>query len=193
MPKLSKPRSQASNISSAANPADSSKSSTANKSSILKSSFSPSVFQLSLFASVIQGLDSQHVRIHDINTGRLRCEHALGSRASITCLDWGFYGDNLPDKRHQNATKKRKRPGQVNGDIEGESSRNTALAFGTNASEIHFYSPTEDRILGTLREGHTHGVRDFKFVNGGGQGEAWSIGGDARLIQWDLKTNKPIR
>src|ERR1700761_7811474 len=79
------------------------------KSSILKSAFSPSRLQLSLFASVIQGFESQHLRIHDTNIGRLRCEHAAGAGTKITSLDWGHYGTSYRDQHSQSSKKKRKR------------------------------------------------------------------------------------
>ncbi|KAI9367799.1 Dip2/Utp12 family-domain-containing protein [Aspergillus egyptiacus] len=51
------------------------------------------------------------------------------------------------------------------------------------------YSPAEDKIVGTLTGGHTGGVRDFKFTANRPQ-EGWSIGGDHRLVQWDLVTGQ---
>ncbi|KAL9129828.1 MAG: hypothetical protein Q9217_001826 [Psora testacea] len=193
MPKLSTPKSRASNISSAANPTASTTTSTIIKSSILKSSFAPSNFQQPLFASVIQGFDSQHLRIHDTNTGRLRCDHAIGSSASITCLDWGYSGQTHPNSGHQEASKKRKRIERINGEVGSRHARNVTLAFGTTDSEIHLYSPAEAKTVGLLREGHAQGIRSFRFVDDGVGDEGWSVGGDARLVQWDLKTSRPIR
>ncbi len=186
-------KAKTSNISSAADPAVSSTTSTRSKSSILKSSFAPSHFQLSLFASVIQGLDSQHLRIHDTTTTRLRCEHAIASKATITCLDWGYFGKDLRDKLHREQNKKRKRSGQINGDISVGTSRNIALGFGTSDSEIHIFSPFEAKVVSVLRDGHTHGIRDFKFADHGLLGNAWSIGGDGKLLHWDVNGGHLLR
>ena len=194
MGKIKSSKGVASNISSAANPAASSTTTkTANQSSILRSSFSPSTLQLSLFASVIQGLDSQHLRIHDTTTGRLRCDHAIGSRASITCLDWGYPGENHRSRHHQDSKKKRKRSELVNGDGPSSNSGDAVVAFGTSDSEVHLFSPAEAKVLKRLDDAHTHGIRGFKFKNYGLDGEAWSIGGDARLVQWDLRKGRALR
>lgn len=184
-------RGQSSKISSSAAPTTASTTHSAQKSSILRSRFSPSEFQLSLFASVIQGLEGQHLRIHDIATGRLRCEHAINSKATINCLDWGHYGENHSDLQHQESKKKRKRNEKVNGSQVDP--KDVVIAFGTSESEIHLFSPSESKILRTLRGEHTQGVRDFKFSKEGSKCEAWSIGGDGKLVQWDLRTGKSIR
>lgn len=160
-----------------------------NKSSILRSSFAPSDYQLALFASVIQGLEGQHLRIHDTNTGRLQCEHVLGPRETVTSLDWGYY----QSKPKEQSKKKRKRHSGANGGADGFDQGDVVVAFGTSASDIRFYSPTEDKIVGTLSGGHEKGVKDFKFTfNRPGQ-EGWSIGGDSKLVQWDLRTGKPTK
>lgn len=187
------PKAAASKVSSVANPAASSSTRTASKSSILRSSFSPSHFQISLFASVIQGFDAQHLRIHDTNTGRLRCEHTINSKASITCLDWGYYGENHRDRQHQESKKKRKRSDLVNGDGPNDQSRNVVVALGTSDSEVQMFSPAEAKFVGSLRDAHTQGIRDFKFANNGIHAEGWSIGGDGRLVQWDLRNNRVLR
>lgn len=187
------PRGVASNISSSANPASSSTTQTASKSSILRSSFCPSHFQLPLFASVIQGLDSQRLRIHDSNTGRLQCEHAIESKASITCLAWGFYGKGSRDQHQQEPKKKRKRSERVNRNTSGEQVRDVVVAFGTSVSDVHIFAPAEAKIIRALKGGHTQGIRDFKFADHGLHGEGWSIGGDGRLVQWDLKEGKVVR
>ena len=193
MGKKKTPNGVASNISSNANPAASSNTHSGSKSSILRSSFCPSFFQLSLFASVIQGLDSQHLRIHDTITGRLRCEHAIGSKAAVTCLDWGYYGENHRDRHHQEANKKRKRRELVNGATSNEKAGDVVLAFGISDSEIQLFSPAEAKPVGTLKGTHTQGIRDFKFVDHGLHAEGWSVGGDGRLVQWDLKKGVAIR
>ncbi|RHZ72187.1 hypothetical protein CDV55_106114 [Aspergillus turcosus] len=186
------PRPPVSKTSSAASPAVSGLTYTGNKSSILKASFAPSEYQLALFASVIQGLDGQHLRIHDTNTGRLQCEHVLGPKETVTSLDWGYFPSRQRD-RDQQGKKKRKRHSEVNGDSNGFEQGDVVIAFGTNTSEIRMYSPTEDKIVGALEGGHDKGVVDFKFTaNRPGQ-EGWSIGGDNKLVQWDLRTGKSTR
>ncbi|KAI4119078.1 MAG: hypothetical protein LQ345_000953 [Seirophora villosa] len=174
-------------------PLASSKIQSANRSSILQSSFAPSVFQLALFASVIQGFDSQQLRIHDTTTGRLRCEHAIASRATITCLAWGYHGRNTWEHYRKEPKKKRKRTGQANGTTPTDNARDVVLAFGTSDSKIHLYSPAAASIIGVLEDAHTQGVRDFSFVDAGRCPEGWSIGGDGKLVQWDLRTGKNIR
>ncbi|KAL4891958.1 Dip2/Utp12 family-domain-containing protein [Aspergillus ambiguus] len=183
-------RPPASKISSAASPSVSGLTHTGNKSSILKASFAPSDYQLALFASVIQGLDGQHLRIHDTNTGRLQCEHVLGPKETVTSLDWGYYPGRHKD-RDQQTKKKRKRHSDVNGvnDDQGD----VVVAFGTSASDIRMYSPAEDKIVGTLAGAHDKGIKDFKFTLSKLAQEGWSIGGDNKLVQWDLHTGKTTR
>lgn len=176
----------ASKTSSAAALAVADSTNTGNKSSILRAAFAPSDFQLALFASVIQGLEGQNLRIHDTNTGRLQCEHVLGPKELVTSLDWGhYYG------RRDQSKKKRKRPSDVNGTAELDPG-DVVVAFGTNASDIRMFSPAEDKIVGTLAGGHTGGVKDFKFTADRPQ-EGWSIGGDNKLVQWDLVTGQRTR
>ncbi|BCS20641.1 small subunit (SSU) processome component [Aspergillus puulaauensis] len=160
---------------------------TGNKSSMLKASFAPSDYQLALFASVIHGLEGQNLRIHDTNTGRLQCEHVLGPKELVTSLDWGHHAG-----RRDQSKKKRKRPSDVNGAADGLDQSDVVVAFGTNTSDIRMYSPAEDKIVGTLAGGHTGGIRDFKFTADRPQ-EGWSIGGDNKLVQWDLATGQTTR
>lgn len=176
--------------SAAALAASSSSTQGANKSAIKCSAFSPSRFQLSLFASVIEGLESDQLRIHDTATGQLKCEHTIGFKASITCLVWGYYG--MPGRilHHNSSKKKRKRSDEINGDSEHH---NAVVAVGTNHSEIHMFSPSEGTIVGTLKDVHTKGIYDFKFVNDGGSSVAWSLGGDNKLVEWNLLNGKPLR
>ncbi|KAJ5662742.1 hypothetical protein N7462_011668 [Penicillium macrosclerotiorum] len=173
-------------VGTAASPA-SGLSSAGSKSSILRAAFSPSEYQLALFASVIQGLDAQHLRIHDINTGRLQCEHALGPKETVTSLDWGYYGGQ--GKNRDASKKKRKRGSDVNGLDQGD----IVVAFGTSTSDIRMFSPSEDKVVGILTGAHDKGIKDFKFSAGAPAQEAWSIGGDNKLIQWDLRTGQSVR
>lgn len=188
-----KPRSSTSNVSAARAPAISATNTSTTKSSILRSSFAPSYFQLALFASVIQGFDSQQLRIHDTTTGRLRCEHAIATKATINCLDWGFYGEGYREPHLSKPVKKRKRKDHVNGIESIDNAQNVVLAFGTSDSEIHLYSPTTAKFVGSLRDVHTQGIRDFRFVDAGKRPEGWSVGGDGKLVHWDLRTGKSIK
>lgn len=176
-------------VGSAASPA-AGLSQSGSKSSILRAAFSPSEYQLALFASVIQGLDAQHLRIHDTNTGRLQCEHALGPKEIVTSLDWGYYSSQ--GKNRDQSKKKRKRGSDVNG-VDGLDQADVVVAFGTSTSDIRMYSPSEDKVVGTLTGVHEKGIKDFKFTAGHHGQEAWSIGGDNKLVQWDLRTGKSLR
>lgn len=182
-------RPPASKVSSAASPAVSGLTYTGNKSSVLRASFAPFEFQLALFASVIQGLGAQQLRIHDTNTGRLVCEHELGPREIVTSLDWGYYSVGGGKQKEKQSKRKRKRHSDVNGFDQGD----VVVAFGTNTSDIRMYSPTEDKIVGTLSGAHENDVKDFKFTAQRPGEEGWSIGGDNRLVQWDLRTGQSLR
>lgn len=183
-------RAPASKASSAASPAVSGQTYAGNKSSILRAAFAPSEFQLALFASVIQGLDAQHLRIHETNTGRLQCEHVLGPKETITSLDWGYCPGRQKD---QQSKKKRKRLSDANGVGDGSDQGDVVVAFGTTSSDIRMYSPAEDKIVSSFANGHERGVRDFKFTAGQSAQDGWSIGGDDKLVQWDLRTGQRLR
>ena len=191
MGKKNASKSTPSNISSATAPAASALTQNANKSSILRSSFAPSRFQLSLFASVIQGLDSQILRLHETGTGRLQSEHAIGSRASVTCLDWGYYRHGERNPEEQPSKKKRKRSELLNGS--NKDYGHAVLAFGTTESEVCMFSPSESKILGLLTGGHSQGIRDFKFVRDVDSSEGWSLGGEGNLVQWNLRNGVGVR
>ena len=181
----------ASKISSKADLAASSKTQVANKSSLLLSAFSPSQYELHWFASVIQVFDSQHLRIHDTATGRLCCDHAITSKVAITCLHWGSYG-NSPNGREV-PSKKRKRDSLVNG-LGREQGTDVVLAYGTSDSDIKFYSPPKAGIVGALEGVHTQGIKVFRFSSGEGRpAQGWSVGGDGKLVQWDIQKRTMIR
>ncbi|KAL2434747.1 hypothetical protein ABEF95_006779 [Exophiala dermatitidis] len=170
--------------SSASAPSVSTGTASAQKSSVLRSAFAPSNFQLHLFASVIQNFDSHLLRIHDIDNGRLRCQHETRHAEEITCLDWGYYGVAFREQRQSASKKKRKR--------EQDNLTAAVIAYGTTNSEIHMFSPSEGKIVGTLSGVHEKGIKDFKF-SPTDYLEAWSIGGDGKLVQWDLSTNQAKR
>ena len=142
---------------------------------------------------MIQGFDAQLLRIHSTVTGRLQCEHTIEPKVSITCLAWGYDGEKGRKRSQQESKKKRKRSELVNGDQADAEGREVVIAFGTTNSDIHLYSPAEAKITSTLKSGHTQGIRQFKFADNGLHGEGWSIGGDGRLVHWDLTEGKMIR
>lgn len=55
------------------------------------------------------------------------------------------------------------------------------------------FSAVEGRVVGTLKGTHTQGIKDFKFSDGGKRIEGWSLGGDAKLVQWDIEKRTSIR
>ena len=81
----------------------------------------------------------------------------------------------------------------VNGDGPNEQNTNVVVALGTSDSEVQMFSPVEAKVLGSLREAHTQGIRDFKFADNAIHAEGWSLGGDGRLVQWDLRNNRVLR
>ena len=182
-----KSRPASSKISAAAAPASGSVLHNSNKSGILRSLFCPSHYQLSLFASVIQGLDSQHLRIHDTATGRLRCEHAIASRAIISCLDWGHCHTKREETPEGSIRKRRKRSEKVNG---SRSTEDVLLAYGASDSYIRLYSPAEDKIVSELHGVHTTSIVDFKFAD---DGKGWSLGNDGLLVKWNIQSRKGQR
>ena len=81
----------------------------------------------------------------------------------------------------------------MNGDVPKDQSRNVVVAFGTSDSEVNMFSPAEAKVVGSLREAHMQGIRDFKFADNEIHAQGWSIGGDGRLVQWDLRKNRVLR
>ena len=178
------PRASSSKSSAAATPTMSLGTTKPPKSSISKSSFAPSYLQLNLFASVIQGFDSQQLRIHDTRSGRQRCQHAAGPGTRITSLDWGYYRSTHLNKHHKRENGKRKR--------EGTRAEGAVVAYGTSDSEIYMYSPAEAGVVGKLTGGHERGIKDFRFSPEDAS-EGWSAGGDGKLVQWDLNKTQAKR
>lgn len=161
----------------------------ANASVIHKAAFAPSVFQLSLFASIIQGLNGHQVRIHDTVSGQLQCQHDIQA-ARVNSLDWGFHGDggHLLESK---SSKKKRRLEETNGVKPrlGE----VVLALATNQPEIHFFSPTSAKVISSLKSGHKGGVKAFQFTNYGIEGTGWSLGADKKLVQWNLRDQSILR
>jgi U3 small nucleolar RNA-associated protein 5 len=54
------------------------------------------------------------------------------------------------------------------------------------------FSPSEGKVTGRLSGPHERGIKDFKFYGEDYLG-GWSVGGDGKLVQWDLRTNQAIR
>lgn len=182
MPSKKSSHRPASKISSAADPAVSAQN--VRGSSILLSTFTPSNFQLSLFASVIQAFDSQHLRVHDADTGRLKCDHALAAGQRIHSLDWARHGSSKSDQHETSHNSKRKR-NKPNGASLIDHRGSAVLALGTSESEVQIFSVDDSKVVSTLTGGHDKGVRNFKFTTDKAS-EGWSIGGDGRLVQWDI-------
>lgn len=159
------------------------------KSSILKSSFSPAHLQLSLFASVIQSLDSQQLRIHDTLSGRLKSEYSP-SRTRINCISWGRY---TPDGRNGDSQPAKKRRKHGAATVSDTSPGVVVIAVGTNNERIDFFAPLESRVVTTLAPAHPHGTRAIEFRNDGLHSEAWSLGADGTLMQWDIATGERVR
>lgn len=132
---------------------------------------------------MIQSFDTQQLRIHDTATGRLRQQHSAQPGATITSLDWGYYGASVQDSQ-SGSKKKRKRSQPALEEI--------VVAYGTSTSEVCMFSPAEGRVVGRLNGAHEKGVRDFKFSRED-PSVGWSIGGDSRLVQWDLSSGQSIR
>ena len=176
------------NVSSAAGLPPSASSSKVGTSSVLHSAFSPSALQLSLFASVIQSLDSDQLRIHDTVTGALRCEHRP-QRTKITCLDWGYYGGRHGDP--ETSRKKRRKLDRVNG--ASSTHGDIVVGLGTSRPEVELFSPTQSKVIATLKDGHTRGILNFKFEDFGRSSKAWTLGGDEKLVQWDVWQRSIIR
>ena len=181
-----------SKTSSLAAPSTSASTQTSSKSSILQSLFSPPELPGCYYASVIQGIDSQHLRIHDATSGQLRCDHAIETRGTVNSLDWGYYGQNNDDRQHAEHRRKRKRAESKHGEDPNRWTGKVVLAFGTSDSYVQFLS-IDGEIVGTLNGEHRLGVRDFKFDNIGRSGKGWSIGGDSKIVQWSLHDGRCIK
>jgi U3 small nucleolar RNA-associated protein 5 len=159
------------------------------KSAVLKSAFCPSEYQLSLFASVVQSLDSNQLRVHDTISGRLKCDHTP-FRTNINCISWGQCSPASWGADLQPATKRRRK---LNGQSDATSdSNNIVIAIGTSQPHIELFSPLEAKVVVALKDAHMRGTKDFKF-KGYESFEAWSLGADGSLAQWDLATCGKIR
>lgn len=153
-------------------------------SAVQKASFSPASLHLSLFASLIDGVDSQRLRVHDSANGRLRCDYAIDRGVTCNSLSWSTLDDGGKKKRK----RKRVEEGNVKGDVD-----NVVIALGTNKGSILLFSPTEASLIGKLEGGHVGAVADFKFAGGGKGYSGWSCGSDGKLVEWNWKTQQVVR
>ena len=87
--------------------------------------------------------------------------------------------------------KKRRKLDQVNGVL--LSGGDVIVALGTHRSEVELFSPAEAKVIGVLKDGHSRGVLNFKFVESGRRSRAWSLGGDQKLVEWDVWQRTIIR
>ncbi|EGX48020.1 hypothetical protein AOL_s00081g347 [Orbilia oligospora ATCC 24927] len=160
---------------------------------ILKSAFSPSWSKLSLFSSVLRGLDAHRLRCHDITSGRLQCEHIFEKSVEINSLSWGSLVEAEGDRKK----KKRKRASNADAivdddeDVQQNTGEVVIAATGSNG-KIYLYSPVQAEVVKTLDGGHVGPVTDFQFVESAKGVRAWSCGGN-KLVEWDVKKGSSIR
>ncbi|KAF3922160.1 hypothetical protein ABW21_db0202727 [Orbilia brochopaga] len=162
---------------------------------ILQSAFAPSWSRLSLFTSVLRGLDAQRLRCHDTATSRLQCEHVFDKNVEITSLSWGSLAEQDSSKKQK---KKRKRASDANDTIVADGDGNDSdgaqvvVAATSNTGKIFLYSPVQAEVVKTLEGGHIGPVTDFQFAESAKGVRAWSCGGN-KLVEWDVKKGAPIR
>ncbi|KAF3933388.1 hypothetical protein ABW19_dt0206196 [Dactylella cylindrospora] len=159
---------------------------------ILKSAFSPSWSKLSLFSSVIRGLDAQRLRCHDTSNGRLQCEHIFDKNIDVNSISWGSLAEADKDRKK----KKRKRASDATATVEDEAEQQDdsqmVVAVTSNTGKIFLYSPIQGEMVRILDGGHSGPVTDFQFAESGKTLRAWSCGGN-KLVEWDLKKGAYIR
>lgn len=155
--------------------------------SLVASSFSPASSRLNLFASVVLGLDAYRLRIHDTNTGRLTAEHVFESGVKVNALSWG----TLPgaQDKERKASKKRRRKDGEDEELK-ERTKSAVVAAATNKGQVVLFSPAEGAIVGTLEGAHVGEVVDVRC---GEVGKAWSVGVDAKCVEWDLAKKSAVK
>ena len=114
----------------------------------------------------------------------------MGARTIINSLDWGYYGKSFRNKDTQTGKKKRKR-GAANNSPQ-YSPESAVVALGTSKSEIEIFSISEEKVVSILVGPHDRGIRDFRFCPSDYL-QGWSIGGDSKLVQWDLRIDQATR
>ena len=127
--------------------------------------------------------------MHDTFSGRIKCEHTP-HQTQINCLAWGFY-DSSANADTQPAKKKRKTSEQNY--AQGLNHGNAVIAIGSVHPDIELFSPSEGKVVTKLKDAHDRGTKDFKFDYSKAGHEAWSLGTDGTLAQWDLVRNKRLR
>ena len=152
------------------------------------SAFAPAALNLNLFASVVLGLDAYRLRIHDTNTGRLRCEHVFEKGVTIGALSWGV----LPAKDKKLAPKKKRKRVAGEAEDDAEQAGSVVVAAATNRGSVLMFSPSEAQMVGTLEGEHVGAVKDFEFVSGE-EGRGWSCGVDGKLVLWDTVAKVSLR
>ncbi|RPA87200.1 NUC189-domain-containing protein [Ascobolus immersus RN42] len=155
-------------------------------SSIKRASFSPSNLRLDLFASLIDGIDSQRLRIHDASTGRLRCEYAFEKGLTCNSIAWNTVGGDDGKKQR----KKRKRTGD---ELNDTASGKALVALAVSNGNILLYSPGDNELVGTLANGHVGAAYDFAFSTDIESTTAWSCGADGKLVEWNWKSQEILR
>ncbi|EPS36533.1 hypothetical protein H072_9929 [Dactylellina haptotyla CBS 200.50] len=160
---------------------------------ILKSAFAPSWSKLSLFSSVLRGLDAQRLRCHDTTSARLQCEYIFDKNIEVNSLSWGSLADSDKDRKK----KKRKRASDASAVVDDDEEpthdgAQVVIAATSNTGKIFLYSPVQAEIVKTLEGGHVGPVTDFQFVDSGKGVRAWSCGGN-KLVEWDVKKGASIR
>ncbi|KAI5795686.1 Dip2/Utp12 family-domain-containing protein [Geopyxis carbonaria] len=141
------------------------------------SAFSPPALRQALFASVVLGLDAYRIRLHDVNTGRLRSEVVLDKGVGVNALAWGAAGGAEREKK--SAKKKRKRV--ENGDTNAV--EDVVVLAATNRGTVLVLSASEGVVTGVLEGAHVGDVKDVAFD---ADGKAWSCGVDGKLVCWDV-------
>jgi U3 small nucleolar RNA-associated protein 5 len=90
-------------------------------------------------------------------------------------MDWGHA------RPHTNGTQRSK----------SRKNDDTLLAYGTSTSEVCLFAPAEGRVVAELGGQHERGILDLKFA--ADTNNLWSIGGDGRLVQWDVVSKKALQ
>ncbi|KAK6535282.1 Small subunit (SSU) processome component [Orbilia ellipsospora] len=162
---------------------------------ILKSAFSPSWSKLSLFSSVLRGLDAQRLRCHDTTSGRLQCEYIFDKTVEVNSLTWGSLAETDKDRKK----KKRKRASDADAAVDENDDEQkqhdgaeVVIAATSSTGKIFLYSPVQAELVKTLEGGHAGPVTDFQFVESSKSVRAWSCGGN-KLVEWDVKKGASIR
>ncbi|TGZ79670.1 NUC189-domain-containing protein [Ascodesmis nigricans] len=143
------------------------------------SAFSPPSFHLSLFASVVLGLDAYRLRIHDTNTGRLKSEHVFEAGVRVNSVSWVA----LPAQDRKSSKKRRRKE-------EEEEVKNAVVAVTTNKGTVVLYGAAEGAVEGVLEGSHVGEVVAFIADK---EGRGWSAGVDGKLVEWDLAKKTALR